>query len=246
VVQAAGSALTVQDEPEVVGLLVAADQAEEPRGARLALDATHDAEVEDVLVPERRGLHVGGGDGEVVEDAYADAARAGALRALGIGGLLAGRCDRAIDVPEELLGVTGRAGVAVRTAVAEGGLHPVAGHAGGLDGCDGDAELLGVPGAPGAMAQPGLGRCGEHEAVAVEVAPAAQEDGVALLGDDVEPEDVARERDGRVEIGREQLDVGQHGQRSVGHVVSWSFVLSGTAAGPGPSTPRDSVASPGR
>ena len=124
-------------------------------------------------MPERRRLHVRRRHGEVVEDAHADPSRTGALRALGVRRLLAGGRDCAIDVPEQLLGVAAGTGVAIRTAVAERGLHPFAADAGGLDGCDGDVELLGVPGAPGAVAQPGLGRSGEHEAVAVVVAPAA-------------------------------------------------------------------------
>ena len=157
VVQAPGRALGVQDEAEVVRLLVAARKAEEPRRARLGFDAAHHAEVQDVAVPERRGLDVRGRDREVVQDAHADPVRGGALGTLGERGLLARRRDGAVDLPEELLGVTGGSGVAVRAAVAERRLDPLALHARGLDGGDGDVELLLVPGAPGAVAQPGLG-----------------------------------------------------------------------------------------
>jgi hypothetical protein len=102
-------------------------------------------------------------------------------------------------------------GEAVGGAVAEVAVDPALAATGRLDRAHPPLQSLGAPGAHGHVAQAGALRLGQLEAVALIVAPAAQEHGLPLARLDLHPEHLLEEAQALVRLGREQLGVADVG-----------------------------------
>ena len=98
-----------------------------------------------------------------------------------------------------------------------------------LDRRDPAVERLRAPRAQGRVAEPGLGRLGQLQAVALVVAPAAQVDRLAFPCLLLHPEDVGEEPKRALGLGGEQLGVADAGdlpERLRAHLLATSLRAS--------------------
>src|SRR3954464_15714592 len=220
VVQAAGHAGLVEDDPEVVGLLVVRDHREH-RDVGVGEDRVLGERVgERVAVPLGVAHHVVAHHGHVVDLPWRDPARHVALRAVGERGLHPRRRDVALVLPEELVDLAAGGAVAVGAPVAGRVLEPALAGAGRVDLRDRGLEVGRAPRAPGHVAEPGVRALGELEAVVAPFAPRAEVDRLPRPAGLDEPEHVGVERQGVLRLRGEHLDVGEMRDEAARHGLS--------------------------
>ena len=118
----------------------------------------------------------------------------------------------ALGLVVELEHVAVGIGEAVRGPVPEVAVDPARAEAGRLDRRHAPLERLGAPRPQRHVAEPGLRRLGELEAVALVVAPAAQEDRLALARLLLHAEHVDEEAQALLGLRGEQLGVADVGE----------------------------------
>jgi hypothetical protein len=96
--------------------------------------------------------------------------------------------------------------------VAQVAVDPALAEAGRLDRRDAALECLGAPRAQRHVPEAGPVRLGQLEAVALVVAPAAQEDGLPIARLDLHAEHLLEEAQAVVRLGGEQLGVADVGK----------------------------------
>ena len=214
-VDAPGQPHPITDDPEIMGALTGRRHREDDdlrfvRHARVL----HETVAERLVVPVRLGPWIGGGDRQVVDAPHADAPRKVALRAVGEARSLVGRRDVALDVPEDLVAMSGRSAIPKRAAVTDRVLLPALADAGLGQAPDRLLELLRSVGPPADVRERHLGPLGELQGVVEAIGPGAEvhrlPDALRLL----EAYDLGPEVQRLLRYGRGQLDVGKLRQQA--------------------------------
>jgi hypothetical protein len=189
---------------------VGGDARAEPRprlGAVVELDALVQAVAELLLGEDPTGPHVGGEDVDVVQALDGGAAPDVALGLVLQCGHELGRRAVALDLVEQLEDMAVRVGAAIGRAMPNVALAPPQPEPRRLDGGHAALERLEAPGPQRHVGHArGVG-LGELQAIALVVAPAAQENRLPLARLDLHPEDVDEEAQALLGLGRQQLGV---------------------------------------